>query len=453
MKKKIAFILLAVVVPLFVDAKDITSSSSILINEKENGRIKDTKESTYTTINSKDTITIKNSEDIYGLYIIYEREGKAGIISNQSKNAPIGTNGFLHEYINVEKLIGHEKEITLKYTEEVKIADIYVFSEGELPAFIEVWDTPCKNADLLLFSTHSDDEQLFFLGLLPTYVAKNKKVQVVYFTNHYDNTKRLHEQLHGLYVVGIRNYPIIGIVPDAYSTSLEGALKNLKNAKLTEEDALNFEVEMLRRFKPQVVVGHDELGEYSHGQHILNTYILKQAITLANDTSFHETSFLEYGTWDVPKTYLHLYKENKIIMDYDIPLSYFNGHTAYEVSKAGYKEHLSQQYTWFTSWMNGKNNEYTSATEIKKYSPLEFGLYRSLVGVDIEKNDMFENIKELEETEEQKIEPEETEENKEEQKKSKKDKKRVPISAILLITLLIMIGIQKGAITWTKKKS
>ncbi len=140
-------------------------------------------------------------------------------------------------------------------------------------------------------------------------------------------------------------------------------------------------------------------------------------------------------------------------MDYDIPLSYFNGHTAYEVSKAGYKEHLSQQYTWFTSWMNGKNNEYTSATEIKKYSPLEFGLYRSLVGVDIEKNDMFENIKELEETEEQKIEPEETEENKEEQKKSKKDKKRVPISAILLITLLIMIGIQKGAITWTKKKS
>ena len=160
---------------------------------------------------------------------------------------------------------------------------------------------------------------------------------------------------------------------------------------------MKFEVEMLRRFKPLVVVGHDENGEYSHGQHMLNTYILKEAIEKSNDSSFDNGTIEKYGLWDTPKTYLHLYKGNKITLDYDTPLDYFNGKTAYEVSKLGYSEHHSQQYTWFTKWLTGvdskgKGTPYTKATEIKTYSPCEYGLYRSLVGEDINKNDMFENL-------------------------------------------------------------
>ena len=123
---------------------------------------------------------------------------------------PTGENGFLHEYINIKDLIGITNEIKLKYNETVKIAEIYVLGEGEIPDFVEVWNKPCEKADLVLFSTHSDDEQLFFLGLMPTYVARGAYVQVVYFANHNDAPSRLHEQLHGLYTVGIRNYPIMG---------------------------------------------------------------------------------------------------------------------------------------------------------------------------------------------------------------------------------------------------
>jgi hypothetical protein len=79
-------------------------------------------------------------------------------------------------------------------------------------------------------------------------------------------------------------------------------------------------------------------------------------------------------------------------MDYDIPLEYFGGKTAYQVSKEGYSKHLSQQWTWFTSWINGKNNHYTKSTDIKSYSPLKYGLFYSQVGEDIQKNDMFENL-------------------------------------------------------------
>ncbi len=395
MKKILLFIIL--LIPLTTYAEDITSSSKILINESTNSKLSDNKENTYVEISSDSNITISSEQDIDGLYIIYELKSIKGTISNGNKEESIGTNGFLHEYINVSKLIGSSKELTIKYESTVKIGEIYVLSKGDLPEYVEVWNTPCDEADLLLFSTHSDDEQLFFAGLMPLYLDKGAKVQVVYFTNHNDNPKRLHEQIHGLYTIGIRNYPIIGFVPDAWSDNLNWALKNLNNAGYSEDDAIKFEVEMIRRFKPLVVVGHDEKGEYSHGQHILNTHVLEKAIMLTNDSEYDTESIDKYGLWDTPKVYLHLYGENKIVLNYDEPLDSFDGKTAYEVSKEGYSKHLSQQYTWFTKWLTGVNDKgvgtkFTKATEIKKYSPCEFGLYRSLVGEDVNKNDMFENL-------------------------------------------------------------
>lgn len=393
MKKIFLILIIVLCFPSIVLAQDITDKVKIQINNNNiDKKITDKNENSYIKISNSDVINITSDEDIYGLYIIYELSSKEGTISNSTKTFKIGTNNFLHEYIDINNNLDNSKEISIKYDENVMIAEIYVLSEGEIPEFVEIWNKPCDEADLLLFSTHSDDEQLFFLGLLPTYVAKGANVQVVYFTNHNDNPKRLHEQLHGLYTVGIRNYPVMGLIPDAWSNSLDGAINNLKNAKLTEEDAMNFQIEMIRRFKPLVIVGHDENGEYKHGQHMLNTYLLKKAVEYANNSEYHQDSYNNYGLWNTPKLYLHLYKENQIVMDYDTPLDYFNGKTAYEVSKEGYKKHNSQQWTWFTKWINGKNNEYTKSTDITTYSPNQFGLYRSLVGEDIYLNDMFENL-------------------------------------------------------------
>ena len=389
--KKIIFTMLCLL-PIFAYADDITNKTKISINENEQHKVTDNNENSFIKIDANQEININSEENIYGLYIIYELNSSTGAIKNDIKTNTIGENGFLHEYIDVDKLIGNSKNISVFYDNEVKISEIYVLSEGEIPNYVEIWNKPCEKADLLLLSTHSDDEQLFFLGLLPTYVSKGASVQVVYFAHHNDNPKRLHEQLHGLYTVGIKNYPILGYIPDAYSETLDGAIKNINNAGITLDDTIKFQVEMIRRFKPLVVVGHDEKGEYSHGQHILNTHVLKLALEKTNDETYDYESYNKYGIWDVPKTYLHLYEQNQITMNYDIPLEYFDGKTAYEVSKEGYSKHNSQQWTWFTKWINGTNNSYTKATEIKTYSPLSYGLYRSTVGDDINKNDMFENL-------------------------------------------------------------
>ena len=436
--KKLISLLIFLLLPITVLAEDITKDTSILINAKTNSKITDNNENSYVSISKNEEINIKGS-NINALYIIYELKSQKGTIYYNDKEQEIGQNNFLHEYIKLEN---KTDILTIKYNEDVKIGEIYILSEGELPSYVEEWLPPCDKADLLLFSTHSDDEQLFFLGLLPTYVARGANVEVVYFTNHYDNPKRLHEQLHGLYAVGIRNYPIIGIVPDAWSETLEGAQKNMEKKDITMDMTMTYQVENIRRFKPLVIVGHDEKGEYSHGQHILNTYLLKDAIKKANDDTYDKNSLDLYGLWDTPKLYLHLYKENQIKMDYDTPLEYFNGKTAYEVSKIGYSKHTSQQWTWFTAWINGKNNEYTKATDIKTYAPTDYGLYRSLVGEDINKNDMFENLTL------RKDEVQEESKTDEEQTANKKDKEKmnnyilpitlISISVISLIVILIL---------------
>lgn len=431
-------ILILFFLPIIISAEEITTNCKIMINDIESPKLTDNNENTYINLKNTDNIIIKCEENVNSVYIIYEMSSQIGKISNNERNIDIGTNNYLHEYINTEEMLSNEYQI--KYNGTVKISEISMYSSGELPDDVEIWNLPHENADLVLFSTHSDDEQLFFLGLIPTYIAKGAKVQVVYFTHHNDNPKRLHEQLHGLYAIGVRNYPITGIIPDAWSETLEGALNNLKKANLNEEDAINFQVEMIRKFKPLVVVGHDEKGEYSHGQHILNTYTLKKALLLANDENYHNESKNKYGVWDTPKVYLHLYKENEIIMDYDTPLEYFNNKTAYQIAKIGYSKHKSQQWTWFTEWLNGKNNEYTKSIDIKTYSPNKYGLYKSTVGEDKEKNDMFENLSFRKDEDKNEINDEIKEPKSKPTKTIKNNQKeKFLITLILLLFLVIII--------------
>ena len=157
---------------------------------------------------------------------------------------------------------------------------------------------------------------------------------------------------------------------------------------ITEEELVGFVVENLRRFKPLVAVGHDLGGEYGHGQHMLYADMLIKAVEITDDPEQYPDSAQQYGTWDVPKTYLHLYTKNEIRMDWDQPLESFDGMTAYRVSKdLGFAAHVSQQlnFGWF---IKGKD----TAASINYCSPCRYGLYRSTVGADVEKTDMFENL-------------------------------------------------------------
>lgn len=401
MKK--TFLLIAFIIAVMlaltatVCAEDITASAVL---SPSYSALTDGRESTCEVIDNGAVIKISSPTPIAGVYIKFDRTPPQWHMRAGGAEALCGRYGFLHEWCDLTSLQaqgGDIFDIELVFDGgAVEICDIYVFSAGELPDWVQCWQPAEGDADLMLMTTHADDEQLFFLGVLPYYAGELQyTTQVVYFTNHNNTRNRPHELLNGLWTVGVRRYPVIGGLPDywdGYNETLDYSYAAALAEGFTRDDLVAFQVEMLRRYRPQVVVGHDIDGEYGHPQHKINTDTLISALTLAADPSYLLSGSSELAVWDVPKTYLHLYPENRITMDWDRPLSRFGGMTAYEVSKLGYACHLSQQYTWFTAWIHGKDREYTKATEITTYKPTDYGLYRSLVGADSIGGDFFENL-------------------------------------------------------------
>lgn len=377
------------------------------------GRLKDGK---LLNAGSFETATIRSETEIDSLYFLFNTKALDMTLSAGGEEKSV-EGKFLHRFVKISELFsGPVYEVTVRFPERAVLNEVCAFGKGDLPDWVQVWEDPCEKADLMLFTTHADDEQLFFAGVLPTYAGeRGLAVQVAYFTDHVYETDRRHELLNGLWTVGVTHYPVIGSVPDAYAQSdsadaaYNWALQNAKTAGFTEESLIASQTELLRRFKPLVVVGHDLNGEYHHGQHILNVRTLLKAAEGSGQSDFCAESAEKYGTWDVKKVYLHLYSENAIVMDWDQPLSAFGGKTAFQMTQAGFACHNSQQGTWFGKWIYGANGQLSRAADVSyvppvyssytsvAFSPCRYGLYRTTVGEDVKKNDFMENIETYEE--------------------------------------------------------
>lgn len=318
------------------------------------------------------SLKIAGESPFSGLYILWETPPAPWRLAEDGEETVYGENGFLHEFV---ALNAPRTEITLTLGEAPVICDMYLFGAGAPPEWVQRWQPPCEDADMLLLPTHADDEHLYFGGALPVYAGEQgKKVQVAYLTNHWAEPYRPHELLDGLWQAGVTAYPVMGPFADRYAESLEQA-----QALYPEQEVLAWQVALLRRFRPEVVVGHDIAGEYGHGVHIYNTHTLKKALELCGDAQSFPESAVKYGCWDVPKTYLHLYPENPVEMNWNQPLSRFGGKTALEITKESFAKHKSQQ-TFF------------AVEDFGPYDCRRFGLYRSTVGSDTNGEDFFEHL-------------------------------------------------------------
>ena len=416
-------------------AADITAATSLSGSGYDSfGFLTDKNIDSYRTSGGNAVITLKNEAGMAGLYLLFDLEyGTYSVTDNSTgKTVTAGSHGFLHEYIDLVSAFGTAPgSVTLTFDRgKVRLSELYVFSEGQLPSFVQIWDAPLDGkADMVLFAAHGDDDQLFFAGLLPYYAKEaGCALQVVYMTDHRNLTNsRTHEMLNGLWTVGVTAYPVFGSFADFLIEDLQGSYAAYRNTYGTTENELqSFVVEQIRRFRPQVAIGHDINGEYRHGMHMVYTDLLIKALDITGDPSQFPESAEKWGVWDIPKLYLHLYEENPIVMNWDVPLASFNGMTAFEVTqKLGYPCHKSQQWTWFTRWINGKDGTITKASQISTYSPCNYGLYRSLVGPDVEKNDFLENIvtyAEQERLEQERLEQERLEQERLEQERLEQER-------------------------------
>lgn len=339
--------------------------------------------------------TATHEKGIGSVYIIFQEVYGDYEVTNNDTGATVtvGRERFLHDFLDMQALFGSiPSSVTVRFSSGVvQINELFLFTPGQVPDFVQKWNVPKDGeTDLILFSTHSDDEHLFFAGILPYYAAVlDYQVQVVYLTDHRNSTLiRNHEALDGLWAVGVDTYPVFGTYYDFAAENIYDAYSRFYYQGHSKEDLIGFAVEQMRRFKPKVVVAHDFNGEYGHAQHMVYAEMVAQALEVSNDPAYYPQTAEQYGLWDVPKAYFHLYKENEIVMDWDQPQERFGGKSVYEVSVyKGFQCHVSQ--IWGFEWYY---IHFPNAISITRYNPCYYGLYRSTVGEDVEKNDFFENV-------------------------------------------------------------
>lgn len=415
------------------DTQDISAETNISgTGYSSFGFLTDKNIDSYKTSSGNATITLSNDAGIGSLYLLFDLEYGEYTITADGKTVTAGKYEMLHEYVDLIAAFGTAPtSVTLHFDNgSVRLSEIYAFSGTDVPDFVQKWSAPLDGgADIVLFATHGDDDQLYFAGLLPLYAgAKDCRVQVVYLTDHRNVTKgRIHEMINGLWAVGVKAYPVFGRFADFRIDDLEETYETYENTYDTSRDDLQgFVVEQIRRFKPLVAVGHDLKGEYGHGMHQVYADLLVKAIDLTNDATAFPESAEKYGTWELPKLYLHLYSENTITIDYDQPMDAFDGLSAFQVTqKYGFPCHVSQQWTGFRTWLNGYDGEITKASQIDRYNPSKFGLYHSTVGEDVQKNDFLENVTtyaEQERLEQERLEQERLEQERLEQERLEQER-------------------------------
>lgn len=258
--------------------------------------------------------------------------------------------------------------------QQLIINELFVLGEGDLPSWVQVWEPAPEKADLLVLAAHPDDELIYFGGLLPTYATEQgKKTVVVYMTD--SNTTRMSELLNGLWEMGVHSYPVIGPFYDGYSRSLEEGYQ-----KWPKNQARAFVMEQIRRFRPDVVVSHDVEGEYGHGAHRVCADVALYCVQNCMRPDVESDSAAKYGLWTVQKLYLHLYGDEPLELDWNVPLSSLGGRTGLQAAQDAYALHVTQQ-----------NTDYV-VTDEGPYSCALFGLAYTTVGDDVQRNDLFENV-------------------------------------------------------------
>lgn len=322
-------------------------------------------------------ITLPKGVTQGGLYLCFSLEPARLAVFHEGADEPFYVDEgetFAHRYVPFEG--GGTLRVEMTGTKEgVTLSELFVFEGAAPPDWVQRWQPPLEKADMLLVVAHPDDELLWFGGAIPYYTYE-RGLDVAVATMTCANPLRRSEMLNGLWTAGIRHYPRLGTFRDKRRSGIKQSYE-VWGGQQKVEDHLTA---LIREVKPEVLLTHDLKGEYGHPAHIITARAVLAAVAAAPERAMHLDSVKQFGTWDVPKTYLHLYPENTLEMDWQQPIAARGGITALEVCVLAFREHRSQ-------------HERFSVDATGPYSCTRFGLYRSLVGDDINKDDFFENIK------------------------------------------------------------
>ena len=315
---------------------------------------------------SRVTVTLPDGVSGSGIYVRWMWEPSGYVLEQyNARDELIASTGLESSFVSLVSYFPLEVQTAktvLVLPKGANIGEISVFGEGELPDYVQVWEPPYEDADLMLIVAHQDDEELWFGGLIPYYdVVLDKKLSVVYMTNC--SGYRRHEALTGLWNMGVRTYPVFLNYRDEYvSGGRDTALINWGG----QENVMARLVELFEAVRPEVIITHDIAGEYGHPQHRATSYVVELAARQVQGSI-------------VKKLYRHLGTSDTITLDWSVPSERLGGLTPLEAACIGFEAHASQHQGY--SMADGVKYDYT-----------KFSLVFSTVGADTAKNDFLENI-------------------------------------------------------------
>ncbi len=324
------------------------------------------------------TVILPEGKTSQGIMVTHYLAGTPlDIVDGNGQLIGRGPGKYLIEWIPFDREVPSFTIKLSKGAPKMDLSRLSVLTPGDLPRWVQRWETLEGPAELMLISTHPDDEILWFGGLLPYYAGQlHRKVLVVYMVGALKHVRNL-ELLDGLWSMGVTLYPDVGDFHDVGKYDI-GSVYNHWGRNGAEKRI----VEAIRRYKPQVVITQDVNGEYGHKAHVVTVKAVTDIFDggLAGNPDAYPESAEQYGVWTPKKLYIHLWKEGQIKFDWQQPLSAFEGKTGLEVAKAAFKLHVSQQ--------NGKYSVRDSGLTDCSL----FGLYWSSVGPDEAHDDLFEHV-------------------------------------------------------------
>ena len=334
----------------------------------------------------KDTVlTCTSKVEVGGLYIETEEPAGKIIIETDENAIEVNEENYLHFYVG-----GVDSgKFTVTFENSVTITNIRFLSKGALPDWVQIWEPAPSECDIMILPAHYDDDTLYFGGIAPWAIDQGASVVVAFYCDHRTEPYRKHEMLDGVWASGIRSYPVLGSYADSGLVDLQRAESQLADAGITWDDMLERQVEIYRKYKPQIILTMSMSGEYGHPQHIIYARLAAAAVFAAGDPATFPELAGKYGVHTVSKIYVHNYLSptDRIILDLDSPLDSFDGRTPYEIAISAFSKHKTQ-VSGFISWLKGP----MSAANIQDYSPCEWGLYYSEVGSGTSTDTFFDGI-------------------------------------------------------------
>jgi LmbE family N-acetylglucosaminyl deacetylase len=320
------------------------------------------------------TITPPSGTAVTGLWLswltppgAYTIENAGGTIVHSQSNEECYI-----EFVDIPQT-AQSGALTLRSAGVLALGEVRVFS-GPPDEKVKTFVPPAEQCDILIIAAHPDDDVLYFGPIVPAYaVNRGYKVQVVILTPC--SRRRIEECMYGQWMLGNRFTPVFGPFKDVYSESLAVGERAWGAEAVSE-----YIVEQIRRFKPSVVIAHDLEGEYGHGAHMVAAKHTLLCVKSSADANFHPASAGLHGVWTVAKCYLHLYKQNAVVMNWNMPVPSMGGKTALAIARTAFLEHVTQAPFNMDVRTGGKT------------SVLHFGLAYTRIGNDVAKNDFMENV-------------------------------------------------------------